>query len=146
MSQAHSFVDRAYVTNSHFTDSGIFGLTVQGPGSHSTDLMSVVLEELNELRSGISDEELVMAKNRLKMSILSEMETRADRLEEIGRNYVAFGGELTFHQFCKRIDEVTSADINAAAEKMLASKPTILVQGSAINLVPSITDVQRQLN
>lgn len=146
LTQEHSFVERAYVTNAHFSDSGLFGLTVEGPGSHSTELMEVLLEELSELRSGISDEELLTAKNRLKMNILSEMERRGDRLEEIGRNYLAFGGELTFHQYCDRIDEVTSSDLNSAADKMLSSKPTILVQGSAINVVPTISDVQRQLS
>ena len=146
LAQQHSFVDRANVTNAHFSDSGIFGLTVQGAGSHSTELMEVLLEELNELKDNISDEELHRAKNRLKMNILTEMETRGNRLEEIGRNYLAFGGELTFHQYCSRVDEVTSRDINSVAEKMLSGKPTILVQGSAINVVPTINDVQRQLN
>jgi predicted Zn-dependent peptidase len=146
VTQGHSFVDRAFATNVHFSDSGLFGFTVQGAGSHSSDLMNVLLEELSELKETISDEELVRAKNRLKMQILTEMESRASRLEEVGRNYLAFGGDLTFHQYCKRIDEVTSSDINNVAQKMLATKPTILVQGSAINTVPSITDVQRQLN
>ena len=62
VSQTHPFVDRAYATNAHFSDSGIFGFTVQGAGSHSEDLMNVLLEELNELKDTISDEELVRAK------------------------------------------------------------------------------------
>lgn len=145
LGQEHSFVDRAYVTNAHFSDSGIFGLTVEGPGSHSQEIMEVLLEELNELRDHITDEELVRAKNRLKMNIHTELESRGDRLEEIGRNYLAFGGNLTFHQYADRIDAVTSNDINELAAKFLATRPTILVQGSAINVVPTITDVQRQL-
>jgi len=146
LGQQHSFVDSAHVTNAHFSDSGLFGLTVQGPGSHSNELMEVLLEELSELKDNISDEELNRAKNRLKMNILTEMEHRGSRLEEIGRNYLAFGGELTFHQYCDRINSVSSSDVNSVAESMLSGKPTILVQGSAINVVPTINDVQRQLN
>jgi len=146
LSQQHSFIDRASVINAHFSDSGLFGLTVEGPGSNSTDLMDVLLTELNELKEGVSDEELQRAKNRLKMNILTEMESRGNRLEEIGRNYLAFGGDLTFHQYCDRVDAVTSGDINKVAESMLATKPTILVQGSAINVVPTINDVQKQLS
>lgn len=146
LSQQHSFVENAYVTNAHFSDSGLFGFTVEGPGSHSTELMEVLLEEINELKDKIEDEELHRAKNRLKMNILTEMETRGNRLEEIGRNYLAFGGDLTFHQYCERIDRVTSSDINEVAERMVATKPTILVQGSAINIVPTINDVQKQLS
>lgn len=146
LSQQHSFVDHANVVNAHFSDSGLFGLTVQGPGSHSNELMEVLLEELNELKDNISDEELLRAKNRLKMNILTDMEGRGDRLEEIGRNYLAFGGELTFHKALDAIDSVTSEDINDVAGRMLAGRPTILVQGSAINVVPTINDVQRQLS
>ena len=80
------------------------------------------------------------------MNILTEMETRGNRLEEIGRNYLAFGGDLTFHQYCDRIDSVTAGDINSVAERMVTTKPTILVQGSAINIVPTINDVQKQLS
>ena len=146
LGQQHSFVDRAHVTNAHFSDSGLFGLTVEGPGSHSQEIMEVLVEELNGLRDSVSDEELVRAKNRLKMNILTELEHRGNRLEEIGRNYLAFGGDLTFHQYTDRVDAVTSSDINDLASKFLATKPTILVQGSAINVVPTITDVQKQLN
>lgn len=55
-------------------------------------------------------------------------------------------GDLTFHQYCDRIDAVTSSQVNKAAERALSGAPTLLVTGGAINLVPNITDVQRQLN
>ena len=119
-------------------------MTIEGSGSHSQDLMYVLLEELNKLKQNISDEELNRAKNILKMNILMAMERQEDRLEEIARNYMTYG-DLTFHQYCDKIDAVTSSQINRAAEKVLAGKPTLLVTGGAINLVPGVTDVQRQL-
>jgi len=142
--QKHSFVDGASAVNSHFSDSGLFGMTIEGPGSHSQELMSVLVEELNSLKENIDEVELNRAKNVLKMNILMAMERTEDRLEEIARNYQAFG-DLTFHQYCEKIDAVTSADINAAASKCLSGQPTLLVSGGAINLVPSVTDVARQL-
>lgn len=54
-------------------------------------------------------------------------------------------GNLTFHQYCDKIDAVTSDQINRVAAKTLAGKPTMLVTGGAINLVPTISDVSRQL-
>lgn len=142
--QKHNFVDGVCGLNSHFSDSGLFGMTIEGPGSHSQDLLAVMLEEFNRLKERISDEELARAKNILKMNILMSMERQEDRLEEIARNYMTFG-DLTFHQYCDKIDAVTSEQINKAASRVLAGKPTMLVTGGAINLVPTITDVQRQL-
>ena len=143
--QRHNFVDGASALNSHFSDSGLFGMTIEGPGSHSAELMSALTEELNNLRNPIDETELNRAKNILKMNILMAMERSDDRLEEIARNYMTFG-DLTFHQYCERIDNVTSNDINRVATQLLQGKPTLLVTGGAINLVPGITEVSRQLN
>jgi predicted Zn-dependent peptidase len=144
MMQKNDFVDSASCINSHFTDSGLFGMTIEGPGSHSQELMSVLLEEMNRLKEPIPDQELARAKNILKMNVLMSMERQTERLEEIARNFMTFGN-LTFNQYCDRIDAVTSDQINAAATKVLGGKPTMLVTGGAINLVPTVTDVQRQL-
>ena len=105
--QKHSFVDGASAINSHFTDSGLFGMTIEGPGSHSQELMSLLLEELNRLREPIDEVELNRAKNILKMNVLMAMERTGDRLEEIARNFMTYG-DLTFHQYCDKIDNVTS--------------------------------------
>lgn len=138
--QSTPFVEESHSLNSHFSDSGIFGLTLRGPGSSSAALMDTLLGQLNGLKDFITDEELVRAKNQLKFSIANEMECAGSRLEEVARNYQAFGGNLTFHQYAEKIDAVTSHDINAAAEHMFQGTPTVLVQGGAINLVPTVTD------
>ena len=117
LAKEHSFVDEAHTINSHFTDSGLFGLTVRGPGSHSKDLMDVLLGELNGLKTHISDEELNRAKNSLKVQILSEMDCGRRRLEEVARNYMTFGGELNFHNYCQQIDSVTADDVNSVSPR-----------------------------
>ena len=143
--QQYDFVDSAASINSHFTDSGLFGMQIEGPSSHSSELMSVLLQELHRLKEPIPDQELARAKNILKMNVLMAMERQDERLEEIARNFMTFGN-LTFSQYCDRIDAVTSEQINRVASRTLSGKPTMLVTGSAINLVPSVTDVSKQLN
>ena len=145
MMQKNYFVDGASAINSHFSDSGLFGITVEGSGSHSQDLMNLAIEELNALKEPIDEVELNRAKNILKMNVLMAMERSEDRLEEIARNFMTYG-DLTFHQYCEKIDNVTSSDVNAVASKLLSGKPTLLVTGGAINMVSSAADVSRQLN
>ena len=99
MMQRNNFVDSASAINSHFSDSGIFGIQLEGPGSHSQELMSVLIEEMANLRNPIDDVELNRSKNVLKMNVLMAMERSEDRLEEVGRNYLTYG-DLTFHQYC----------------------------------------------
>ena len=65
--QRNNFVDGVNTINTPFSDSGLFGLTVEGPGSHSAELMSVLTDELNSLKNNIDETELNRAKNSLKM-------------------------------------------------------------------------------
>ena len=145
MMQQHSFVDAASSINHHFTDSGLFGLTVEGPGSHSKEMLNLVIDQLNELKNPIDDVELNRAKNILKMNVLMALERSEDRLEELARNFMTYG-DLTIHQYCDKIDAVTSDDVNRVATQLLSGPPTMLVTGGAINTVPTVTDVSRQLN
>jgi predicted Zn-dependent peptidase len=140
----HSYIDGASTINTAFSDSGLFGMSIEGAGSHSQDLMGRLVDELNELKNPIDEVELNRAKNCAKMSILQAMERSDSRLEEIARNFMTFG-DLTFHQYCEKIDAVSSMEINSVATKVMSGKPTMLVTGGAINLVPAVTDVARQL-
>lgn len=140
----NGFLDGMSGVNSNFTDSGLFGVKVAGAGSHSKDLLQVALETLDSLRQPIDEVELARAKNALKMNFLLAMENSGDRLEEVARNYATIG-QLTIHNHLEAIENVTSAQINEAAKRTLAGKPTMVVTGGAINMVPSMTDVQRQL-
>ena len=140
-----NYVDLCQGLNHHFSDSGIFGINIEGQGSHSEELMNTAIETLSDLKNPIGDEELSRAKNSLKMGIMRSLETQESRLEEMARNYQA-EGELNLHKQCDMIDSVSAEDVNRIAEKIFSGKPTMVVTGGAINLVPNITDVQRQLN
>lgn len=90
-----NYVDGAAGVSHHFSDTGLFGMTIEGPGSHSQELMSTVVETLNGLKDHIGDAELHRAKNQLKMEVLTNMENTESRLEEAARNFMTFG-DLTF--------------------------------------------------
>ena len=81
----------------------------------------------------------------IKMNILMALERSDNRLEEMARQYMTFG-DLTINAYCDIVDQVDSAQINRAATKALGGVPTMVVSGGAINLVPSATEVSRQLN
>jgi hypothetical protein len=63
MTKQNNFLDKVESINHHFSDSGLFGITVEGAGSHSQDLLKVALEGLSGLKERIGDEELAKAKN-----------------------------------------------------------------------------------
>ncbi len=54
-------------------------------------------------------------------------------------------GKVVNEGYVEMIENVTSEDINKAAEHLLKSKPTMVVTGNAVNVVPSIADIQGRL-
>ena len=66
----YNYVDGASAVNAHFSDSGLFGMSVEGPGSHSKDLLGRLIDELNALKAPIDETELNRAKNIAKINIL----------------------------------------------------------------------------
>lgn len=106
--QQNNFIDSAQVIGSHFSDSGLFGLKLLGPGSHGLDLLSAAVNELHKLREPISETELKRAKNITKMNMMMAMERQDDRLEEMARNYQTYG-TLNFQEYNAKIDSITSS-------------------------------------
>lgn len=82
---------KGYITdcesvNLHFTDSGLFGLNFTGQSAYCKQILGDMLDTINDFRKTIPEEELNRAKNMLKRSILLNLESQTDRLEETVRN------------------------------------------------------------
>lgn len=43
------------------------------------------------------------------------------------------------------IDNVTSEQVNRAVDTLVKGRPTLVVTGNAVNLVPSVSDIQAKL-
>ena len=54
-------------------------------------------------------------------------------------------GRIINENYISLVDSVTSNDINKAVELLLRSKPSMVVTGNAVNLVPSVADIQGRL-
>lgn len=61
------FISSIKGINHHFSDNGLFGINIEGAGSHSRELMNTAVELLNHLKENINEEELNLIKAQLKM-------------------------------------------------------------------------------
>lgn len=107
-------------------------------------MLNDIVEIFNSFRSKVDDVELNRSKNILKRNILLNMANQGDRLEEAVKSFNTFG-TINHTNYVDMIEKVTSADINKAVELLLKGKPTLVVTGNAVNLVPSIADIQGRL-
>jgi len=65
---SHIYSKKPYITkvsgiNHHFSDNGLFGINIEGAGSHSKEIMNTALEQLNSLKENINEEQLNLVKS-----------------------------------------------------------------------------------
>lgn len=77
------YIEGVNTINMHFTDSGLFGMQITGRRQQAKEIGKVIVDELKDLKSNITEEELRRAKNILKINVLMALERQGDRLEEI---------------------------------------------------------------
>jgi predicted Zn-dependent peptidase len=138
------YVDSANAINFNFSDSGLFGLSVNGPSSNSNDLLNALVGELKGLTDKIDGQEIERAKNITKSNILMALERQKDRLEEAVKNVKTYG-KLTFQDYCNNIDKVNSEQVNSVVSRILGTRPTFIAQGGEVNRLPSLDKIENML-
>lgn len=142
----HYFIQECEAINSHFTDSGLFGLSFTGSSSNCKEILNEMLGIFEAFRSGVNEVELNRAKNMLKRQVLLNVSNQMDRLEEVVRTYAIHKDIKVIDNYINMIDSVTPEKISKVINKMIQGKPTLVVTGNAVNLVPSVSDIQKLLN
>ena len=113
--------------NLNYTDSGLFGFVAAAPAASAGKVVGAAVAALRS--ASVDDAQLARAKSLLKADLLMATESTANLLEEIALQSLLKGdaaGELL-----AAVDQVTLADVNAAAAKVASGK---LAMGALGNL------------
>jgi predicted Zn-dependent peptidase len=122
-----------YAFHWSFADTGIFGIhTATGPGDVS-ELMPVVIGELERAAHDINDRELQRARAQLRAGLLMTLENPAARAGQIARQLLLFGRTIPADELVAKIEAISVDDIRNFASRILTgSVPTVAAVG-AIN-------------
>ena len=118
-----------YTFNWGYADAGLFGFYAACGSGDIAQLMPLALDCLGETALTLSEAELIRAKAQMKVSLLAALESSSARAEQIARQVLAFGRELTRAEIIGRIDAITLAQVRAAGAKLLRSAPTVAAIG-----------------
>lgn len=116
----HGWVETCVAFNHSYTDSGLFGIAASCAPAQVAQMLEVICRELNALgqESGyatLKEGEVRRAKNQLKSSLLMNLESRLVELEDLGRQVQVHGRKVGVKEMCKKIEEVTVADLRRVA-------------------------------
>lgn len=79
----HYFIQECEAINSHFTDSGLFGLSFTGNSTNCKEILQEMIGIFEAFRSDLKEIDLNRAKNMLKRQILLNISNQSDRMEEV---------------------------------------------------------------
>ncbi len=123
-----------YSFHSAFVDGGIFGLYA-GTGSREVEeLVPVVCDELAQLTSGVTPEELERARAQVRASLLMSRERSSSRAEQLAQQILIYGRPQPLDEVLAKIAAVSREDVVRVAGRLLASPPTLTAIGPLAHL------------
>jgi mitochondrial-processing peptidase subunit alpha len=139
----HGWIESCVAFNHSYTDSGLFGIAAVCEPGRVGAMVDVMCRELQSLMletgfSSLQPVEVNRAKNQLRFSLLMNLESRLVELEDLGRQVQVHGRKIGVKEMCRRIDELTVADLRRVARMVFSGKvenrgrgtgaPTVVIQ------------------
>jgi predicted Zn-dependent peptidase len=104
-----------------YVDSGLIGLYVGTRQDNVQEACEIIGRELASIHTdGITDEELIRAKEHVKGRMVLSSESTAARMGRIGKSLLFDLPILTLDQLIEKVDAVSSADVAELARELYA--------------------------
>ncbi|KAK1982811.1 insulinase [Colletotrichum cereale] len=139
----HGWVESCVAFNHSYTDSGLFGISASCLPGRTASMLDVMCRELRALTldtgfSALKTGEVDRAKNQLRSSLLMNLESRMVELEDLGRQVQVHGRKIPVTDMCRRIQDLTPADLRRVARLVVgglvenagrgSGAPTVVLQ------------------
>jgi predicted Zn-dependent peptidase len=104
---------------SSYYDTGIWGVYAGVSRKRVGEVAGLILKEMNDLKSTLTEVELQRAKNHLKGNIILGLESTSSRMTNIARQEIYHGRYYSPKEIMREVDSISLADIQALAEKLI---------------------------
>jgi predicted Zn-dependent peptidase len=102
-----------------FVDAGYLNIYAATSPKTGVELVEVVKNELVDLRdNGPTEEELDMAKEHLKGSLMLSLESTASRMSNLARQEIYYGRQLELEETLEGVGRVTPRQAHRVAQKL----------------------------
>ncbi|UXA09322.1 insulinase family protein [Mycobacterium sp. SMC-2] len=109
-----------YSTVDIFADSGALSIYAACQPERFAEVMQVTNEVLESVaRDGITEAECRIAKGSLRGGLVLGLEDSSSRMSRLGRNELNYGEYRSIEHTLRQIDQVTVAEVNAVAHRLL---------------------------
>ena len=132
-----------YSFGASYIDTGLFAVYTALGKDTEREALTVIKNELNRMKDGITPEELTRAREQIKANILMSLEQTGSRMHRIGKNELYLGMVPELDEIIANYDKVTAEDIRTLAATYLdLSKASF----SAVGRVGEVDDYKSILS
>jgi len=127
--------------NVSYSDAGLFGFTVAGFSDSMDKVLKAVADKIKSVASsGLNDKDFQRAKTQLKANVLMHMENSDNLFEDLSIQTATLGNYTSVDATIQAIDNLSLNDVNAAAKKVLSTKPSMAAVGD-LSKTPHIDEL-----
>ncbi|MGD8353859.1 MAG: pitrilysin family protein, partial [Pseudomonadota bacterium] len=128
--EEYSLAYSVYSYHSAFQDTGIHtvycGTSIDG----FPKALGIIRDEINRLsEKRVPEAELATCKMQLKGNLLLGLESTSNRMNQLARNEIYSGRQITPEEISERIEAVTEDEIRELASALFAGDPALTVIG-----------------
>ena len=129
--EQRGLVYTVYSYVSSFSDSGIVGVYAGTTPARTDSVLQVVSDVLADVAgNGITEGELTRGKGQVRGSTVLSLEDTFSRMSRIGKSELTGRAVLSLSEMVRKIDAVTTADVQELAQRLFASAaPTTVIVG-----------------
>jgi predicted Zn-dependent peptidase len=104
---------------SSYYDTGIWGVYAGVSRKRVGEVAGLILKEMNDLKSTLTEVELQRSKNQLKGNIILGLESTSSRMTNIARQEIYHRRYYSPKEIMKEVDSITLGHIQNLAEKLI---------------------------
>lgn len=130
--------------NTQYSDTGLFGVHVVAEDKALDILFSVVPLQITRLAENVTADEVEEAKEHLKMSMLSMLDTTTSVCEDIGRQMLCHGRRMHPLETVARINAVDLGAVKRAAQRFVYDRDFALAACGPVFELPDYPTLRRR--
>jgi predicted Zn-dependent peptidase len=119
-----------------YLDGGVFAIYAGTGEKETQELISVLFEQLRDIRAPAPDEEIRRARTQMKAGLLMSLESTSARMEGLGSQLLIYGRPIPVDEIVRKIDAVNTEDVARVARRIFSGAPTVAAMGPLDGLEP----------
>ena len=112
-----------------FSDTGVFGVHSATGQTDVSELIPVIVGELQKVGESISQEELDRARAQYRAGLIMSAESASSRASQIARQLLLFGRPIGKDELMERLGALTTERLTDLSARLFSTTPTIAAVG-----------------